>query len=264
MRNRKLIIMFSVLAALVLLVVLTGVVFSVQHIDAYCYNADDPELEAQVQASTGVKKGRSIFVIDEDAVAKSVEEKTDYKVAVINIERKFPNRISVNYVKVMPYAYVSDGEEYYEFGNNLRIISVSSEEPQNRIKVFMSGDAGGETGAQVAEGEQADTLTQLLNGFVRLGYSGTVVSAGGEQTAEMCDMVELIDMRFESSIYIKMRAGCVLQLIGKTDIFSKLQLALTAYANRDDWKTGGTIIVSGGASSRTEEDRYQTALETRE
>ncbi len=260
MRNRKLIIMFSVLAALVLLVVVTGAVFSVQHIDTYCYNADDTALEAQVRDSTGLKKGRSIFVIDEDEVARRVEESTGYRVKVINIERKFPNRVSVNYVKIMPYAYVTDGTEYYEFGNNLLVTGVSETEPAGRIRVLHAGEGGFAQGEAALTGEAADTLTTILDGFVRLGYSGTVETEGGGQAAEMCDMVDTIDLRFASSVYIKMRAGVTLELVGRTDLFDKLRLALTAYVSKDEWKTSGTIIVSGGTSAYTAEDRYGDAL----
>lgn len=260
MRNKKLIIMFSVLAALVLLVVVTGVVFSVQHIDTYCYNADDTALEAQVRDSTGLKKGRSIFVIDEDEVARRVEESTGYRVKVINIERKFPNRVSVNYVKVMPFAYVTDGAEYYEFGNNLLVTGVSETEPAGRIRVLHAGEGGFAQGEAALTGEAADTLTTILDGFVRLGYSGAVETEGGGQAAEMCDMVDTIDLRFASSVYIKMRAGVTLELVGRTDLFDKLRLALTAYVGKDEWKTSGTIVVSGGTSAYTAADRYGDAL----
>lgn len=100
-----------------------------------------------------------------------------------------------------------------------------------------SGEGGFTVGEAALTGEQADTLTTILDGFVRLGYSGTVETEGGGQAAEMCDMVETIDLRFSSSIYIKMRAGVVLELVGRTDLFDKLRLALTAYVSKDEWKT---------------------------
>ena len=250
MRNRKLIIMFSLLAALVLIVVLTSVIFSVQHIDAYCYNYDDTELEQQVVSSTGLKKGKSIFVIKEDKVAAAVEQNTNYRVKVINIERKFPNRVVVNYVRITPYAYLKTDGGYSQFGSDLRVTEVTDGEPDNLIKVLAKGAAADAIGSAALEGEEGRVLEDVLVAYARIGYYNDIV-----------EVIERIDLRIENKVFIKMRAGVSIEVIGMQDILSKIRLAMTAYVQKADWRTTGTIIVSGGKASYSQLDRYAAALE---
>lgn len=250
MRNRKLIIMFSLLAALVLIVVLTSVIFSVQHIDAYCYNYDDTELEQQVVAGTGLKKGRSIFVVNEDKVAAAVEQNTNYRVKVINIERKFPNRVVVNYVYVTPYAYMQSDGGYCSFGSDLRVTAVADAEPENLIQVLANGKVTGGIGSTVLDGDEAHVLEEVLVAYARIGYYNDIV-----------EVIERIDLRFENKVFIKTRAGVAIEVQGMQDIFSKVRLAMTAYVQKADWRTTGTIIVSGGKASYSQLDRYAAALE---
>lgn len=249
MRNKKLIIMFSVLAALVLLVVLTSVIFSVQHIEAYCYNYTDTDLEREVVESSGIQKRKSIFTLKEDKIAASVEKGTDYRVKVINIERKFPNRVYINYVRITPYAYITAGDVNYVFGNNL-LVTGTAETTDRMIRVLYDGTAGTETGGRVLDGAQGEQLEEMLDTFLRLGYGDDVV-----------DLAECIDLRFESSLFIRLRSGCAIRLVGKTDIFKRLRLAMSAYSAHDEWKSSGTIIVSGGSSSYSADDQYADALE---
>ena len=58
MRNKKLIVLFSILAFVTLLVVLSSVIFSVQTVYASCYNDDDEQLDAIVASRNQRNKPR--------------------------------------------------------------------------------------------------------------------------------------------------------------------------------------------------------------
>ena len=104
MRNRKLIVLFSILAFLTLLVVLSSVIFSVQDVYASCYNDENEAYDSAIasQEVNGISKGKSIFLLNEQKAIEMIE--ANYSdVKVINIERKFPNQIYINYVRIFPY-----------------------------------------------------------------------------------------------------------------------------------------------------------------
>lgn len=66
MRNRKLIVLFSILAFLTLLVVLSSVIFSVQDVYASCYNDENEAYDSAIasQEVNGISKGKSIFLLN--------------------------------------------------------------------------------------------------------------------------------------------------------------------------------------------------------
>ena len=68
MRNKKLIILFSVLLALTLLVVFNSVLFSVQHVNAYCANVEKSEQATNVLKNHGIRHGSSIFFVNKKKV----------------------------------------------------------------------------------------------------------------------------------------------------------------------------------------------------
>ena len=119
MRNKKLIILFSVLLGITLLVVFNSVLFSVQHVNAYCYNQEQSVYQEQVLKAHKIKRGKSIFLVNKKKVIDNVHSAVP-QVRVVNVEKKFPNRIWINYVEETEYLQVSQGTKTYYLGKDLR------------------------------------------------------------------------------------------------------------------------------------------------
>lgn len=253
MRNKKLIIIFSVICVLTLLVVLNSVVFSVQHIDAYCYNADDRELESTVVSATGLKKGKSIFTVNENKVIATVESNVP-NIRVRNIERKFPNRVCVNYVKVFPYLELARDGQYYVCGNDARIMEINAEAMDTRTIIELKSDAalnGGQKGeALFADGTAHTAVTEILGALEQIQYHNEIV-----------ELIRFIDIRKEGFAYIKMEAGVTVKIIGLDGLCDKVVFGMSIYVRSDDaHKKAGTITVSGGTNTYTPEDLYQKEM----
>lgn len=254
MRNKKLIIIFSVVCVLTLLVVLNSVVFSVQHIDAYCYNADDRELETTVVSNAGLKKGKSIFTVKEDKVISAVEHNVS-NVRVRNIERKFPNRVCINYVKIFPYLELHRDGKYYVCGNDARIMQIGDAAANAETIIELKSDAP-LSDAQIGDylfregDDDLRIVTEILSTLERFGYHQNMV-----------EMIRLIDIRKAGYAYIRMESGVTVKMIGTDGIFDKLWYAMSIYVNTDDaHKNSGTIVVTGGTNTYTPENLYETEM----
>ena len=254
MRNKKLIIIFSVICVLTLLVVLNSVVFSVQHIDAYCYNADDRALESTVVSATGLKKGKSIFTVNEEKVIATIESNVT-NIRVRNIERKFPKRVCVNYVKIFPYLQLYRDGKYYVCGNDARIMEMRDEAMDAQTIIELKSDAtlaGGQKGEALFPTDSAahKTVTEILGALEQIQYHNEIV-----------ELIRFIDIRKDGFAYVKMDAGVTIKIIGMDGLFDKVVFGMSIYVRSDDaHKKAGTITVSGGTNTYTPEDLYQKEM----
>lgn len=255
MRNKKLIIILIVVSCVTLLVVLNSVIFSVQNITAYCYNSDDAELSDTVVESSGIKKGGSIFTLGKEKIEKNVTEKVR-NVKVINIEKKFPNSVSINYVKIYEYLRIQNGDKYYFCSNDGKIMRISDNPGlttdiiELRLKGAISDVSEGDRFASESSSD-VQLTSALLSALEQLGYH-----------RESVEMIDFIDITKSQFIFIKMHSGVVLELQGTSNIPSKMRMAFSIYVNatEEDMRTRGTIIIpdgdgSGGAWSP--KDRYE-------
>jgi len=121
MKTRKLAVIFAALAFVLILIILNSVVFTVGSIHAYCYNANDGALNDAVVLSGGDMKGRNIFTLRVKGISAQIENDTP-GVKVVNIERKFPGIVWINYVKVIPiFAFENLDGTYTTADNRLFI-----------------------------------------------------------------------------------------------------------------------------------------------
>lgn len=254
MRNKKLIVVLIVVSCVTLLVVLNSVIFSVQNISAYCYNSDDMALSQTVIDNCGIKKGGSIFTLGKDKVEKSIAENV-HNVKVINIEKKFPNTVSINYVRIYEYLRIQSGDKYYFCSNDGKIMRIS-DNPGLTTEIIELRLASTLTDLkerdEFASESSSDVqlTTALLSALEQLGYH-----------RESVEMIDFIDITRSQYVFIKMHSGVVFELQGTSNIAPKLRMAFSIYVNaaEEDMRTRGTIIIpdgdgSGGAWSP--KDRY--------
>jgi hypothetical protein len=112
MKTRKLTIIFCALAFVLILTLLSSLVFTVKLVTAYCYNSKDEQLIADMTAAGEDMRGRNIFTLSEkDNIARM--EAALPAIKVVNIERKFPNIVQINFVKLIPVFAFAVGEDAY-------------------------------------------------------------------------------------------------------------------------------------------------------
>ena len=240
MRNKKLIITFSVLVSVTLLVILTSVLFSVQHVRVYCANAQESEFADEVLNSHGIKKNSSIFFVNESEVKANIEKKLGNKVRVLNIERVFPNKIYINYIEVIPYLRLrlatSQGITTYYCSDDLKVMyeyeGMHSEISAIDFKFkgeFSVGDGGA---LKFTDGSAATVVKEIFAGFEELGYYGSVIALFRE-----------IDLS-GNYILLKVRDKDVTwQIHGADKLREKIRLALSYYDKHSSEIADGSVLI---------------------
>ncbi len=240
MRNRKLLIIFGILLSLTLLITICSAVFTIKTVNAYCYNADDKELLSKIEEEKADILGRSIFSINEDKLIKGIEERVG-GIRVVNIERSFPDIVSINFIKLYAYFEVYYDGSYYTFANDGRIIEKTSQsggEGVIRVKFVLSDPP--EVGQSISENEQFKALSEMVYILEHLDFSNTDATV----------MITAVDFSYsDMAIYVPMRSGVVLKIRHEkgnySDVGSKLHKALSLYMQDAEYRRNGTIEVGG-------------------
>lgn len=130
--NKRALILIISLVAVVVVVVLACSVFAVSEVRTV--TTADFELTDQQNAAIleacGIKKGGSVFSINEEAVIANIEAAVP-EIKVVTIERSFPGTVSINCTARRPFICmpVSDGS-YALLDRELKVISLSDKRPE--------------------------------------------------------------------------------------------------------------------------------------
>lgn len=252
MRNKRLIIIFSIFLSLTLLIAIGSAVFSIRRIDAYCYNSEDKEIldtivNGKEEGQRSIREwlvGRSIFTLNEKELIKEVESRFA-GVKVINIERLFPNRVSINFIKLYDYFEIGFGDKFYVFGKDGKISEALDEYSPDYIRVMMNLESEPE---DISGNENFGRLIELTDALERLDYRGS--------DSVIIDFIDFT--KAKDKIFIKMRSGVFLELQSYENLSEKLRKALSLYVAHPDHRLKGTIIVGNGAHIEYSQDnRYE-------
>ncbi len=243
MRNKRLIVIFCILGFLTFVAIFSSVLFSVRTVDAYCYNVKNPtQSYDDVLASHGVKKSVSIFSVNKSKVIKNIESKVA-NVKVINVEKRFPNRITINYVEIKPYVAVEYNAQTYVLSNDGKIVRIinGTDDADDYVKLVLPQEvtpSGLNEGDRLL-GEQSQMSKNLDTAFdaiERLGYYNDVQS-----------LIESIDFTAQTFITLKIRSGQTWKIYGFDSLTEKLRMAYSAFLQLSDAQQKiGTLTVTMG------------------
>lgn len=216
MRNKRLIVLLSVVAALVVIIVASGATFLVRDIEAYNYygyTEVDPDYDRMVVEASGIKKNSSIFFLDETAIKDRIETAIA-NVGVVNIERKFPDRVSVNYVVYERMFQYESGGRYYDCYASGRIGSDSAESFGGVFTLKPKQAVSTTVGAyfQSASGYDRQIMTAFL-GFMH---------DKGLVDRQIGSSIKFIDLTRDGYVYIRTLGGCSIELQCGIDEFARL------------------------------------------
>lgn len=253
-KNKKLIIIFSVVIALTALIILNSVLFSVQHVDADCMNDEDSVLDEAIETSHGIRYGSSIFMLNENKAVENLKNNLAGKgianIEIVSLERKFPNRVAIHYIKTVDYFYVLSGGQAYFFSNKGAVLTKATEasaEKGNSIELKLKGQlqstapGAGLSTQYESDRERADSLLYALGRLENLPFS---------RLGEYFEFASVAGSR----IYIKTARGVFIEFSDLENFTEQFRHGLSAYKSflTDPDQTPksrtGTIIVTNTPS----------------
>ncbi len=226
MRNKKLIALLSVVVSLVLVVIVCGATFLVRDVTAYSYYIDSPEeFDKRVISAAAIEKNSSMFFLDEAGIKKRVENKCadvviddrHYGAEVINIERIFPDKVSINYVVYDElFQYLSESGEYYRCfasGRVSRKVSPTSDDFSSYITVRLRESASDKPKAFFQNASGYDR--RALNKFIDYMHSVRVSDKQMPRWVERIDLSR--DDGYFGYMYVKTAAGCAIEIYDRAE-----------------------------------------------
>lgn len=216
MRNKKVIALISVVVSLVIVVVACCATFLVRDVRAYSYygnSADGTDYDSMVIEAAAIKKNSSIFFLDENAVKTRVENAYS-NIGVVNVERIFPDKVSINYVVYENSFQYANGGRYYQCYSSGRISGSSQYKQNGYITVKPSEATSTVTGAFFQSSDGADRKT--VEAFIKFMYTK------GLSDKQIDERIDFIDLTREGYIYIRTTAGCSMELHGSLSEFNRL------------------------------------------
>ena len=242
MRRKRLYIIFGILMALTLIAFASSAIFSVKSVEGYCnIKLDDLSLNERVGQAASFVKGTSIFSVDEQEVIDEVESKVA-GIKVINVERMFPNRISVNYVRLYEYFEVSYDGKFFAMSIDGKVVSVrDTSKGAEVIKLIFEP----QTEPKIGEIIVPKQATAIIRTMERLNYKDTDASS----------IIEHINFAYNKAyVYVKTRQGVTIRLYvnnNDDELGEMLRFGLTAYVNKlnDAQRANGMIIVTNKSTA---------------
>jgi len=95
MKNKRLIIILSVFAFLVLVAVLCSTVFTVKDVSINWLTTNPNIVQTDEEFIADVEKGQSVFLVDKTSIIEKLENKYSY-LKVVSVEIKFPNKLVIH------------------------------------------------------------------------------------------------------------------------------------------------------------------------
>ncbi len=247
MRNKKLIVLLSVVLVLVLLIVTCGATFLVRSVDAYSYYETDGEedYDKGVISAAGIKMNSSMFFVDE-AEVKSRVEKAYPNIGVINVKRSFPDKVTINYVVYEKSFQFQNGGRYYQCYSSGRIGSSSQAKMPGYFTVKLSGETSTAVGSYFQSKNAADR--KALDAFIAFMYDKGLLDF------QITQFTDFIDLTRSGYIYIRTVAGCSIEIHGAlSDFYRLMDRGFAIYKDERTEQATGLI--------RVEINRSETAAD---
>lgn len=254
MKNKRLVVILSVLAFVTVLIVLSSTVFTLQKVSINWMTTKDELVGiADDSISDNVSTGVNIFLVNKEDITKTLEKKFPY-LRVVGIETKFPNKIVVHSAEreSLFAVKVNDGNDNYyymiidEKGKVLKkttsSIFAGAELGAKPIKVSFEGVGVDSNDYIVGENIKDESVKSLLT---RLSY--TMRESGHTPTTSkgIFNEIKIVYAGGEKEVNFVTRNGMIISLKdAETLTTEKLLLGLSVYdQNQQAGVVEGEIVV---------------------
>ena len=235
--NKRLIIIFVSIAVIVLTLVLSAVIFTVNDVKILVSGANSEMLDkTDILNISGIKRGTSIFTVDEEQAEANIEK--EYPNAkVVTIERIFPNQIRINIVVRVPIMAmkVAETDKHVILDREFKILEVlASSEVASRELVIIEG-------SKLVIGD-VSTVDSLIGSFVNTtdginkGIHETILALEtyGNINERLCSFADSIVVHESGDyLYVNTSIGAKLVVRLETTKSTVVQIALV-YNYLDD------------------------------
>ena len=233
MRNKKLIVLLTIVLVLVLSIVTCGATFLVRDVNAYCYyeHADIDEYNKKVVEKAGIKLNSSMFFVDEVGIKNNIE-KAYPDIEVVNVRRGFPDTVTINYVIYEKSFQYKKGDRYYQCYSSGRIGEVSGVEMPGYFTVKPSGATSDKIGNyfQSESGKDRKYVDRIIAFF----------RSKGMIDYQITQLIKFVDLTRDGYVYIRTNAGVSIEIKYSSDFFDfkgkfedLLDRAFAVYAKKD-------------------------------
>jgi len=229
------------LLSVTLTVLLGSIIFNVRTVNTYAFNMDvyreGRELSDRVLSHADIR-GRSIFLLNDARIIERIEDNVP-EVRVINIERKFPDRVTVNFVRLFNYFQVYDSGTYYLLLASGRITASSYYPPAGQhieVRSDFSLSASVNVGDYLFDSADAAFLREATVAMGRLGLTESAAAS----------FFEYIDLSVSQNIiYLGVRRGGHIRILGRGNFLNKLRLGISVFNDPERGiGRGDTVTVS--------------------
>ena len=273
MKKKRLIILLSIFAVLVLVVVLSSTVFTLKTVVVNFYNADDKLVDDitknhyfnsdekinQIIDNAKFNYGKNIFLVNQKENKEKIEKTSPY-IKVISISIEFPNRMVVKAVERQEYyAVLNSTNNYFICDADFKVLRISETKPAELIEVvaensgtlfdFVSTSADLSTGDFIGFNEATNNLLTLADEMYACHFER-------EKMLTLCETITLenkpcsnIEKGNVDNLIIKTHAGVKIKIENiKADFSNKVLKVLEVYnslvnGNNPENTTRGVIKV---------------------
>ena len=248
MKNKKLVAIFCIFVAVVLVVVISGTVFTFQKAELYFINEDGKYIEPDkmltdtinIQESLDGLYGNSMVFLSKDK-ALSQFEKSNLGVKIERVEKVFPNKLRFFATIRVPLYYLNIDDVVYVCSYDGFIMQQNPKDTVSLVKA--DGVFGMESKPQVGEYIGAkfsdkDKYEVIQNFLI------SVWLQEGFDFAGIYDLIKSINVE-EKRLTCQTQRGAVFVILSpEVDLFQKFTAIYGAYSTLTDKQETGTFTSS--------------------
>lgn len=135
MKNKRLIIILSVFAFLVLIAVLCSTVFTVKTVSLNWLTTKVTITESDEFFANSVEKGESVFLVDKESIIDKLEKNNPY-LKVVSVEVKFPNKLVIHVAERQElYSLKIKDNKHAIMDADCKVLRIISDSELNNIEV---------------------------------------------------------------------------------------------------------------------------------
>ena len=214
MKNKRLIIILSVFAFLVLIAVLCSTVFTVRKVSLNWLTTKVNIEENDDTFIADIEKGESVFLVDKKAIIDKLESKYPY-LKVVSVEVKFPNKLVVHTAERQElYSLKIKDDKHAIIDSDCKVLRIVSDSELGKIDVkpipvTLMGYTIDENNISVSQIANLGWIKNVLNNFSIALYSC------GYQDIDAKNNIEKLSIDvsgYENKISIKMRYGVEMEI----------------------------------------------------
>ena len=260
MKNKKLIVIFCVFVAVVMIIVLSSTIFTFRRAELYFINEDGQYVEpgeeltghVDLEACLDGLYGKNIVLLGKSEITRRVES-ANLRVKVERIEKVFPDRIRIYATVRVPLYYLTiDGNVYVMSYDGF----VMAENPDSLVSVVeVSGSIGtvdkpvvGEyISSKFNDGGKYEIIEKFFNSVWR---------QEGFDYAGIYNLIESVTLGEDKFTCVTQRGATFVILSPDADLFEKFTSIYAVYTANPDKQENG-VFTSG---TKTENGYYTVAV----